>query len=188
PITVGPTEASTYQPTATAVETPFGTPTTADEAIGNVTIPEYPTTGEQPVITVDDPTTLPDGQTAGNYTVPVTVTYPDGSQDHITVPVTVTPSQASTYNPTAGVVNNPYGTPTTEAQVTSEVTGTGNPSTGPQPGITVENPAALTEGSVTGTGDVPVTIPKPDGPVGRVKVCGAKGRLLKQTDPGRHTL
>ncbi|KDP11830.1 deoxyribose-phosphate aldolase, partial [Staphylococcus chromogenes MU 970] len=91
----------------------------------------YPTTGEQPVITVDDPTTLPDGQTAGNYTVPVTVTYPDGSQDHISVPVTVTPSQASTYNPTAGVVNNPYGTPTTEAQVTSEVTVTGYPSTGP---------------------------------------------------------
>ena len=175
PITVGPTEASTYQPTATAVETPFGTPTTADEVIGNVTIPEYPTTGEQPVITVDDPTTLPDGQTAGNYTVPVTVTYPDGSQDHITVPVTVTPSQASTYNPTAGVVNNPYGTPTTEAQVTSEVTVTGYPSTGPQPVITVDNPAALPDGSVTGTVDVPVTITYPDGSVDHVTVSVSTG-------------
>ncbi|MBV5137250.1 Rib/alpha-like domain-containing protein [Staphylococcus chromogenes] len=175
PITVGPTEASTYQPTATAVETPFGTPTTADEVIGNVTIPEYPTTGEQPVITVDDPTTLPDGQTAGNYTVPVTVTYPDGSQDHISVPVTVTPSQASTYNPTAGVVNNPYGTPTTEAQVTSEVTVTGYPSTGPQPVITVDNPAALPDGSVTGTVDVPVTITYPDGSVDHVTVSVSTG-------------
>ncbi|WP_198647858.1 Rib/alpha-like domain-containing protein [Staphylococcus chromogenes] len=175
PITVGPTEASTYQPTATAVETPFGTPTTADEVIGNVTIPEYPTTGEQPVITVDDPTTLPDGQTAGNYTVPVTVTYPDGSQDHITVPVTVTPSQASTYNPTTGVVNNPYGTPTTEAQVTSEVTVTGYPSTGPQPVITVDNPAALPDGSVTGTVDVPVTITYPDGSVDHVTVSVSTG-------------
>ncbi|MGI3316632.1 Rib/alpha-like domain-containing protein [Staphylococcus chromogenes] len=175
PITVGPTEASTYQPTATAVETPFGTPTTADEVIGNVTIPEYPMTGEQPVITVDDPTTLPDGQTAGNYTVPVTVTYPDGSQDHITVPVTVTPSQASTYNPTAGVVNNPYGTPTTEAQVTSEVTVTGYPSTGPQPVITVDNPAALPDGSVTGTVDVPVTITYPDGSVDHVTVSVSTG-------------
>ncbi|WP_369041209.1 Rib/alpha-like domain-containing protein [Staphylococcus chromogenes] len=175
PITVGSTEASTYQPTATAVETPFGTPTTADEVIGNVTIPEYPTTGEQPVITVDDPTTLPDGQTAGNYTVPVTVTYPDGSQDHITVPVTVTPSQASTYNPTAGIVNNPYGTPTTEAQVTSEVTVTGYPSTGPQPVITVDNPAALPDGSVTGTVDVPVTITYPDGSVDHVTVSVSTG-------------
>ncbi|MCE4966148.1 YPDG domain-containing protein [Staphylococcus chromogenes] len=175
PITVGSTEASTYQPTATAVETPFGTPTTADEVIGNVTIPEYPTTGEQPVITVDDPTTLPDGQTAGNYTVPVTVTYPDGSQDHITVPVTVTPSQASTYNPTAGVVNNPYGTPTTEAQVTSEVTVTGYPSTGPQPVITVDNPAALPDGSVAGTVDVPVTITYPDGSVDHVTVSVSTG-------------
>ncbi|UXS75833.1 Rib/alpha-like domain-containing protein [Staphylococcus chromogenes] len=175
PITVGPTEASTYQTTATAVETPFGTPITADEVIGNVTIPEYPTTGEQPVITVDDPTTLPDGQTAGNYTVPVTVTYPDGSQDHITVPVTVTPSQASTYNPTAGVVNNPYGIPTTEAQVTSEVTVTGYPSTGPQPVITVDNPAALPDGSVTGTVDVPVTITYPDGSVDHVTVSVSTG-------------
>ncbi|WP_194746058.1 Rib/alpha-like domain-containing protein [Staphylococcus chromogenes] len=175
PITVGSTEASTYQPTATAVETPFGTPTTADEVIGNVTIPEYPTTGEQPVNTVDDPTTLPDGQTPGNYTVPVTVTYPDGSQDHITVPVTVTPSQASTYNPTAGVVNNPYGTPTTEAQVTSEVTVTGYPSTGPQPVITVDNPAALPDGSVTGTVDVPVTITYPDGSVDHVTVSVSTG-------------
>ncbi|MEB7825546.1 Rib/alpha-like domain-containing protein, partial [Staphylococcus chromogenes] len=175
PITVGPTEASMYQPTETPVETPFGTPTTANEVIGNVTIPEYPTTGEQPVITIDDPTTLPDGQTAGNYTVPVTVTYPDGSQDHITVPVTVTPSQASTYNPTAGVVNNPYGTPTTEAQVTSEVTVTGYPSTGPQPVITVDNPAALPDGSVAGTVDVPVTITYPDGSVDHVTVSVSTG-------------
>ncbi|WP_419791124.1 Rib/alpha-like domain-containing protein [Staphylococcus chromogenes] len=175
PITVGPTEASTYQPTATAVETPFGTPTTADEVIGNVTIPEYPMTGEQPVITVDDPTTLPDGQTAGNNTVPVTVTYPDGSQDHITVPDTVTPSQASTYNPTAGVVNNPYGTPTIEAQVTSEVTVTGYPSTGPQTVTTFDNPAALPDGSVTGTVDVPVTITYPDGSVDHVTVSVSTG-------------
>ena len=175
PITVGPTEASTYQPTETPVETPFGTPTTADKVIGNVTIPEYPTTGEQPVVTVDNPTALPDGQTAGNYTVPVTVTYPDGSQDHITVPVTVTPSQASTYNPTAGVVNNPYGTATTEAQVTSEVTVTGYPSTGPQPVITVDNPAVLPDGSVTGTVDVPVTITYPDGSVDHVTVSVTTG-------------
>ncbi|MFS8252265.1 Rib/alpha-like domain-containing protein, partial [Staphylococcus hominis] len=41
-----------------------------------------------PTITVDDPSTLPDGNTPGTVDVPVTVTYPDGTEDHVTVPVT----------------------------------------------------------------------------------------------------
>ncbi|MEJ7170049.1 Rib/alpha-like domain-containing protein, partial [Staphylococcus epidermidis] len=32
--------------------------------------------------------TLPDGNTPGTSNVDVTVTYPDGTQDHVTVPVT----------------------------------------------------------------------------------------------------
>ena len=42
-----------------------------------------------PTVTVDNPSTLPNGQTPGTYTVPATVTYPDGSKDHVNVPVTV---------------------------------------------------------------------------------------------------
>ncbi|MFS8252175.1 Rib/alpha-like domain-containing protein [Staphylococcus hominis] len=37
----------------------------------------------------DDPSTLPDGNTPGTVDVPVTVTYPDGTEDHVIVPVTV---------------------------------------------------------------------------------------------------
>ena len=38
---------------------------------------------------MDDPTQLPDGNTPGTSNVDVTVTYPDGTTDHIEVPVTV---------------------------------------------------------------------------------------------------
>ena len=38
---------------------------------------------------MDDETQLPDGNTPGTTEVDVTVTYPDGTEDHIKVPVTV---------------------------------------------------------------------------------------------------
>ena len=55
--------------------------------------------------------------------VPVTVTYPDGTQDHVTVPVT-TNEQADNeaYEPTTDEVTKDYGTPTTEGDVTGAVT------------------------------------------------------------------
>ena len=55
--------------------------------------------------------------------VPVTVTYPDGTQDHVTVPVT-TNEQADNdaYQPTTDEVTKDYGTPTTEDDVTGAVT------------------------------------------------------------------
>ncbi|WP_108823643.1 Rib/alpha-like domain-containing protein [Staphylococcus hominis] len=75
-----------------------------------------------PTITVDDPSTLPDGNTPGTVDVPVTVTYPDGTEDHVTVPVT-TNEQADNdaYQPTTDEVTKDYGTPTTEEDVTGAV-------------------------------------------------------------------
>uniref|UniRef100_UPI002175482A Rib/alpha-like domain-containing protein n=1 Tax=Staphylococcus arlettae TaxID=29378 RepID=UPI002175482A len=139
-------------------------------------IPGYPTTGEQPIINAIDPNTLPTGYTSGTFEVPVLVTYPDGTSDSIIVTVTVDAQpQNNQYEPVTSQVNQPYGTPTTEAQVTSEDTVTGYPSTGPQPVITVDKPAALPDGSVTGTVDVPVTITYPDGSVDHVTVSVSTG-------------
>ena len=42
---------------------------------------------------MDDPSKLPDGNTPGTSNVDVTVTYPDGTQDHVTVPVTTNPEK-----------------------------------------------------------------------------------------------
>ncbi|MDU3144920.1 Rib/alpha-like domain-containing protein, partial [Staphylococcus sp.] len=66
----------------------YGDPTTEKDVTGAVTIPDYPSEKGTPTITVDDPSTLPDGNTPGTVEVPVTVTYPDGTKNHVTVPVT----------------------------------------------------------------------------------------------------
>ncbi|QDW81658.1 hypothetical protein DWB92_02005 [Staphylococcus chromogenes] len=51
--------------------------------------------GDQPVITVDNPSSLPDGSTPGTVDVSVTVTYPDGTVDHTTVTVNTGDTQAT---------------------------------------------------------------------------------------------
>lgn len=81
-----------YEPTTTPVTKDNGVPTTTDDVISHVTIPDYPTDKGTPVITVDDPNNLPDGNTPGTVDVPVPVTYPDGTVDHVTVPVTTNPT------------------------------------------------------------------------------------------------
>ncbi|WP_275590400.1 Rib/alpha-like domain-containing protein, partial [Mammaliicoccus sp. N-M50] len=103
-----------YEPTTDGVTKDHGTPTTTDDVTGSVTIPDYPTDKDQPTITVDDETQLPDGNTPGTTDVDVTVTYPDGSTDHIKVPVTVgEQADNDAYEPTTDGVTKDNGTPTT---------------------------------------------------------------------------
>ncbi|TJX86478.1 YSIRK-type signal peptide-containing protein, partial [Staphylococcus haemolyticus] len=81
-----PKDNNVYEPTTEGVDKQYGEPTTEDDVTGAVTIPDYPADKEQPTITVDDPTQLPDGNTPGKTEVDVTVKYPDGTEDHIKVP------------------------------------------------------------------------------------------------------
>ena len=85
-----PTEADKYTATGGELTKGYGEATTADEVIGKVTT-DYPKDdpAKTPKIEVNDKTQLPDGKTPGKYTVDVTVTYPDGSQDDTSVSVTV---------------------------------------------------------------------------------------------------
>ncbi|WP_245342099.1 Rib/alpha-like domain-containing protein, partial [Staphylococcus sp. GDX8P80P] len=168
-----------YEPVSEGVNHDYGTPTTSDEVIGSVTIPGYPTTGEQPVVTVDNPNSLPNGTTPGTVNVPVTITYPDGSVDHITVPVTTgeKPTQDKViYEPTSNGVNHDYGTPTTSDDVIGSVTIPGYPTTGEQPVITVNNPGNLPNGTTPGTVNVPVTVTYPDGSVDHIDVPVTTGK------------
>ena len=123
PVTTNPEkDNNAYEPTTEEVTKDYGTPTTEDDVTGAVTIPDYPSEKEnqQSQLMIQ---ALPDGNTPGTVNVPVTVTYPDGTQDHVTVPVT-TNEQADNdaYQPTTDEVTKDYGTPTTEDDVTGAVT------------------------------------------------------------------
>ena len=111
PVTVTDTtpaekDADKYTPTADAVEKDKGTAVTEKDVIDAVKVPDFKENpkfpGQTPKVTVDDPTSLPDGKTVGTTDVAVTVTYPDGSTDKLTVPVTIkdtTPTPEETAKP-----------------------------------------------------------------------------------------
>ncbi|WP_141737859.1 Rib/alpha-like domain-containing protein, partial [Aerococcus sp. HMSC06H08] len=160
------TDADKYDPTAETVTKPNGEAATEEDVTNAVTFPDFPAEGEQPSVTVDDPSQLPDGQTPGTTDVPVTVTYPDGSEDKLTVPVTVeeaTETDADKYDPTAKPVTKPNGEAATEEEVKNAVTVPNFPTEGEQPSVKVDDPSQLPDGQNPGTTDVPVTVTYPDG-------------------------
>ncbi|MGN5870731.1 Rib/alpha-like domain-containing protein, partial [Staphylococcus lugdunensis] len=75
-VKVGDPDRGKYEPKVTPITKDFGTPTTADDVTKAVTVPNYPSDKPAPKVSVDDPSTLPNGKTPGTYTIPVTVTYP----------------------------------------------------------------------------------------------------------------
>ncbi|MCE0454201.1 YSIRK-type signal peptide-containing protein [Staphylococcus haemolyticus] len=172
PVTVGEeADNDAYDPNVEEVNKDHGTPTTEEDVTGAVTVPDYPSEGEQPDITVDDPNQLPDGNTPGTTEVDVTVTYPDGTKDHVKVPVTVgEEADNDAYDPNVEEVNKDHGTPTTEEDVTGAVTVPDYPSEKEQPVITVDNPDQLPDGNTPGTTEVDVTVTYPDGTKDHVKV------------------
>ncbi|WP_336878479.1 YPDG domain-containing protein [Staphylococcus nepalensis] len=165
------TDARKYEPSTEGIKKDYGTPTTAEDVTSSVTVPGYPSQGDQPVITVDDPTQLPDGKTPGKTEVDVTVTYPDGTTDHIKVPVTVgAQAENEVYEPSTEGIKKDYGTPTTAEDVTSSVTVPGYPSQGDQPVITVDDSTQLPDGKTPGKTEVDVTVTYPDGTTDHIKV------------------
>ncbi|MCG1653171.1 YPDG domain-containing protein, partial [Staphylococcus epidermidis] len=188
PVTVGEqADNDAYEPTTDGVTKDHGTPTTEEDVTGAVTVPDYPSEGEQPVITVDDPNQLPDGNTPGTTEVDVTVTYPDGTKDHVKVPVTVgEQADNDAYEPTTDGVTKDHGTPTTEEDVTGAVTVPDYPSEGEQPVITVDDPNQLPDGNTPGTTEVDVTVTYPDGTTDHIKVPVTVGEEVQANtnDPG----
>nr|WP_269148026.1 Rib/alpha-like domain-containing protein [Staphylococcus simulans] len=127
-----------------------------------MTVPNFPADKGTPVVTVDDPTKVPNGQTPGEFEVPVTVTYPDKTTDKVTVKVTVGDQpQKDIYEPTAGEIVKPYGTPTTEDEVKGKVSVPDFPKEGTQPVITVDT-TKIPDGQTPGEFEVPATVTYPD--------------------------
>ncbi|WP_214540604.1 Rib/alpha-like domain-containing protein [Staphylococcus pseudintermedius] len=186
PVTVGKqADNDKYTPETTPITKDFGTGVTEDEVKGAITIPGYPTDGDQPTITIDDPSQLPDGSQEGTTDVDVTVEYPDGTTDHITVPVTVgKQADNDKYTPETEGVNKDHGTPVTEDEVKGAVTVPGYPTDGDQPTITIDDPNQLPDGSQEGTTDVNVTVEYPDGTTDHITVPVTVG---KQADNDKYT-
>ncbi|MCO6594914.1 LPXTG cell wall anchor domain-containing protein, partial [Staphylococcus lugdunensis] len=135
-----------------------------------VTVPNYPSDKPAPKVSVDDPSTLPNGKTPGTYTIPVTVTYPDGSKDHVNVTVKVGDPDSGKYEPKVTPITKDFGTPTTADDVIKAVTVPNYPSDKPAPKVTVDNPSTLPNGKTPGTVYVPVTVTYPDGSKDHVTV------------------
>ncbi|EGQ4438440.1 LPXTG cell wall anchor domain-containing protein, partial [Staphylococcus pseudintermedius] len=186
PVTVGKqADNDKYTPETEGVNKDHGTPVTEDEVKGAITIPGYPTDGDQPTITIDDPSQLPDGSQEGTTDVNVTITYPDGTTDHITVPVTVgKQADNDKYTPETEGVNKEHGTPVTEDEVKGAITIPDYPTEGDQPTVTIDDPNQLPDGSQEGTTEVNVTVEYPDGTTDHITVPVTVG---KQADSDKYT-
>lgn len=124
-------------------------------------------------VSIDDGVTIPDGTQAGTFTIPVTITYSDGSQNHTNVTLTVSDPQKKTYPPTGGTIELPYGHTIEKDDITKKVT---LPNTIPSDikdnvTITLENPSMpLPDGKHPGSTTIPVNVKYPDGSEEKVQV------------------
>ena len=184
--------ATTFEATGGELTKDFGQAPTPEEILGKVTTNYPDTLNERPTMAIKEGTTLPDGQTAGDFDIPVVVTYPDGSTDEVTVKVTIKTPIADDYDVTGGQLDKELGSPTTAEEVTSKVTFTETGKTDPiaTPAgatITVDDPAGLPDGNTAGVYDVPVTVTYPDGTTDKTNVKVVVGNVIPITDPTQPT-
>ena len=162
PIEVFLADADKYTPQTTSIIKEYGTSTTEEEIIGAVTVPGYPEdTVDELEIALDNATQIPDGNTAGDYPVDVTVTYPDGSEDKLQVTVTVKEQKDNEkYIPEFDQINKNYGEATTEEEIKGALKEESVPE---NMEVTVKNPENLPDGMTEGTFEIEVTVEYPDG-------------------------
>ena len=162
PIEVFLADADKYTPQTTSIIKEYGTSTTEEKIIGAVTVPGYPEdTVDELEIALDNATQIPDGNTAGDYPVDVTVTYPDGSEDKVQVTVTVKEQKDNEkYIPEFDQINKNYGEATTEEEIKGALKEESVPE---NMEVTVKNPENLPDGMTEGTFEIEVTVEYPDG-------------------------
>ncbi len=119
-------------------------------------------------VAIDNPNNIPDGTKAGDFNIPVTITYKDGSEDHTVVKVKIGEPQSETNKPTVTNITKEYGKTTNEAEVKTHVT---FDSSKPTPtSVTVENANDIPNGKTPGDVNINVSIEYPDGSKSHVTV------------------
>ena len=173
-VTVGKPQSETHTPKVdnSGITKKYGESGPSEsEIIAKVTVPDKPTKGET-TITVDDGQTPIDTKTPGIVNVKVTVTYPDGSEDHVEVPVTVGDPDNVTHKASATPIelkrDNAKKNKPSEEDIRKHVK-TGVAETEKPPTITVAT-AKIPDTDKTGTTNVPVTIKYEDGTTTTVQV------------------
>ncbi|MBA8760208.1 YSIRK-type signal peptide-containing protein, partial [Staphylococcus schleiferi subsp. coagulans] len=165
------TDERTYEPESNGVTKDYGTGVITEDVINSVTVPNYPEGKGDYIVTVDNPDQLPNGNESGTTDVGVTVTYPDGTTDHITVPVTIgEQADNDAYEPQSNGVNKDYGTGVTEDEVIGSVTVPNYPEDKGDYTVAVDDPAQLPNGTQSGTTNVGVTVTYPDGTTDHITV------------------
>ena len=89
PVIVKAPDTEQYTPAATPVEKEFGKQTSEDDIKKAITISGYPEGKKNKIKYKVSTDKIPNGQTAGDFTVPVEIIYADGSKGNIDVPVKV---------------------------------------------------------------------------------------------------
>ena len=134
-------------------------------------------------VTIDSNSTIPDGTQPGDFTVPVTITYGDGSTDHATVTVKVGEPQNKKYEPNKpDGINVGYGkTKPSDDDIIAKVKFDDNnkPPTGTT--ITVDKDQTSIDTKTPGTVNVKVTVKYPDGSEDHVEVPVTVGNPDNET-------
>ena len=107
PVIVKAPDTEQYTPAATPVEKEFGKKTSEDDIKKAITISGYPEDKKNNIKYKVSTDKIPDGQKAGDFTVPVEITYADGSKGNIDVPVKVKSPKPQTTDNTVFVGTSP---------------------------------------------------------------------------------
>lgn len=123
-------------------------------------------------VTIDNDNTIPNGTQPGDFTVPVTITYKDGSKSHATVKVTVGKPQSETHTPKVdGVITKKYGeNGPSKADIIAKVKFDDNKQPPSGTTITVDKDQTQIDTKTPGIVNVKVTVKYPDGSEDHVEV------------------
>ncbi|WP_032814978.1 Rib/alpha-like domain-containing protein, partial [Gardnerella vaginalis] len=133
--------------------------------------------GDVASIAIDDKT-VPDGTQPGDFNIPVTITYKDGSKSNATVKVTVGKPQSETHTPTTSEIQVGYnGTAPTHDEIIKKVTVPDKPD---KTTITVDKDQPI-DTKTPGTVNVKVTVTYPDGSEDYVEVPVTVGNPDNET-------
>ena len=186
PVVVRDTDKDIYTPTSSTLEKPYGSTISEKDITDKVTVPHFVGDATKISYKVKDTKKIPGGNSEpGAYTVPITVTYPDGTSEDVDVNVTILNKDSDSYEPTAKTLTKKHGETISNDDITGQVSVPNYPSdTGKeQPTKTVETGATLPDTNTTGESDVPVTVKYPDGTTDTVNVHV----VVKDADANTHT-